>query len=211
MMAQFPSKAIAERSFEYRTLGIGYANIGGLLMTSGIPYDSAEGRAIAGAITAVMTGTSYLTSAEMAKELGPFADYTRNAPHMLRVMGSADIPRTGVSVGFNLQHFTGKPFVATTQVSLSQGDQRILLEPRGARRMSQQTIVDLRVSRVVSLGERVGQVELLLDVLNLLNDTAEEDLATDNLYSPNFARPTKFVDPRRVMLGFKLRLGGHRD
>ena len=86
MMAQFPSKAIAERSFEYRTLGIGYANIGGLLMTSGIPYDSAEGRAIAGAITAVMTGTSYLTSAEMAKELGPFADYQRNAPHMLRVM-----------------------------------------------------------------------------------------------------------------------------
>src|SRR5690606_24717375 len=86
MMAQFPSKAIAERSFEYRTLGIGYANIGGLLMTSGIPYDSAEGRAIAGAITAVMTGTSYLTSAEMAGELGPFADYKRNARHMLRVI-----------------------------------------------------------------------------------------------------------------------------
>jgi len=86
MMAQFPSKAIAERSFIYRTLGIGYANIGGLLMTSGIPYDSAEGRAIAGAITAVMTGVSYATSAEMAKELGPFGDYKRNAKHMLRVI-----------------------------------------------------------------------------------------------------------------------------
>lgn len=86
MMAQFPSKAIAERSFLYRTLGIGYANIGGLLMTSGIPYDSAEGRAIAGAITALMTGASYLTSAEMAGELGAFADYERNAPHMLRVI-----------------------------------------------------------------------------------------------------------------------------
>ena len=85
-MAQFPSKAIAERSFEYRTLGLGYANIGGLLMTSGIPYDSAEGRAIAGAITAVMTGVSYATSAEMAGELGPFADYQRNAKHMLRVI-----------------------------------------------------------------------------------------------------------------------------
>src|SRR5687768_17515349 len=59
MMAQFPSKAIAERSFQYRTLVIGYAHLGGLLMTSGIPYDSAEGRAIAGAITALMTGTSY--------------------------------------------------------------------------------------------------------------------------------------------------------
>ena len=86
MMAQFPSKAIAERSFEYRTLGIGYANIGGLLMTSGIPYDSAEGRAIAGAVTAILTGVSYATSAEMAKELGPFKDYKRNAQHMLRVI-----------------------------------------------------------------------------------------------------------------------------
>src|SRR5690606_1933949 len=86
MMAQFPSRAIAERSFEYRTLGIGYANIGGLLMTSGIPYDSAEGRAIAGAITALMTGVSYATSAEMAGELGPFKDYERNAAHMLRVI-----------------------------------------------------------------------------------------------------------------------------
>ncbi|MBK1792898.1 vitamin B12-dependent ribonucleotide reductase [Devosia sp. WQ 349] len=86
MMAQFPSRAIATRSFEYRTLGIGYANIGGYLMTSGIPYDSANGRAITGAITAVMTGVSYATSAEMAKELGPFADYPRNAAHMLRVI-----------------------------------------------------------------------------------------------------------------------------
>ena len=86
MMAQFPSRAIAERSYEYRTLGIGYANIGGYLMTSGIPYDSAEGRAIAGAMTAIMTGVSYATSAEMAKELGPFKDYKRNAKHMLRVI-----------------------------------------------------------------------------------------------------------------------------
>ncbi|MGV8830620.1 MAG: vitamin B12-dependent ribonucleotide reductase [Devosia sp.] len=86
MMAQFPSKAIAERSFEYRTLGIGYANIGGFLMTSGIPYDSKEGRAIAGAVTAILTGVSYATSAEMAKELGPFKDYKRNAKHMLRVI-----------------------------------------------------------------------------------------------------------------------------
>ncbi len=86
MMAQFPSKAIAERSYEYRTLGIGYANIGGFLMTSGISYDSAAGRAIAAAVTAIMTGVSYATSAEMAKELGAFKDYKRNAKHMLRVI-----------------------------------------------------------------------------------------------------------------------------
>ncbi|MEW9838471.1 vitamin B12-dependent ribonucleotide reductase, partial [Mesorhizobium marinum] len=86
MMAQFPSKEIAKLSYEYRTLGLGYANIGGLLMTSGIPYDSAEGRAICGALTAIMTGVSYATSAEMAAELGAFPNYDRNADSMLRVM-----------------------------------------------------------------------------------------------------------------------------
>jgi len=100
MMAQFPSRSIAERSFEYRTLGIGYANIGGLLMTSGIPYDSAEGRAIAGAVTAIMTGVSYATSAEMAKELGPFKDYKRNAKHMLRVIRNHRNAAHGNATGY---------------------------------------------------------------------------------------------------------------
>jgi len=86
MMAQFPSKEIAKLSYEYRTLGLGYANIGGLLMTSGIPYDSDEGRAIGAALTAIMTGVSYATSAEMAAELGAFPNYDRNATSMLRVM-----------------------------------------------------------------------------------------------------------------------------
>jgi ribonucleoside-diphosphate reductase alpha chain len=85
-MAQFPSKQIAELSYRYRTMGLGYANIGGLLMASGIPYDSAAGRAICGAITAIMTGVSYATSAEMASELGPFAGYQPNAQEMLRVI-----------------------------------------------------------------------------------------------------------------------------
>ncbi|MBL0373890.1 vitamin B12-dependent ribonucleotide reductase [Rhizobium sp. KVB221] len=86
MMAQFPSKRIAELSYEYRTLGLGYANIGGLLMSSGIPYDSKEGRAIAGALTAIMTGVCYATSAEMAGELGTFPQYEPNREHMLRVI-----------------------------------------------------------------------------------------------------------------------------
>ena len=85
-MAQFPSKEIAQRSYDYRTLGLGYANIGGLLMTSGIPYDSPEGRAICGALTAIMTGVSYATSAEMAGELGAFPAFERNRDVMLRVM-----------------------------------------------------------------------------------------------------------------------------
>jgi ribonucleoside-diphosphate reductase alpha chain len=86
LMAQFPSKEIAQLSFEYRTLGLGFANIGGLLMASGLSYDSAEGRALCGAISALMTGVSYATSAEMARELGPFPGYAKNADSMLRVM-----------------------------------------------------------------------------------------------------------------------------
>ena len=109
MMAQFPSRAIAERSYEYRTLGIGYANIGGLLMTSGIPYDSEEGRAIAGAITAVMTGTAYKTSAEMAGELGAFPDYKRNAKHMLRVIRNHRTAAHGKAEGYEGLSITPVP------------------------------------------------------------------------------------------------------
>ncbi len=86
LMAQFPSKEIAQRSYDYRTLGLGYANIGGLLMNLGLGYDSAEGRALCGALTALMTGESYATSAEIAGELGPFPAYPRNREAMLRVI-----------------------------------------------------------------------------------------------------------------------------
>ncbi|KGJ19029.1 vitamin B12-dependent ribonucleotide reductase [Paracoccus sanguinis] len=86
LMAQFPSREIAQRSYDFRTLGLGYANIGGLLMNLGLGYDSDEGRALCGALTALMTGVSYATSAEMAGELGPFPGYAKNADHMLRVI-----------------------------------------------------------------------------------------------------------------------------
>ncbi len=86
MMAQFPNQAIARKSFEFRTLGLGYANLGALLMVMGIPYDSESGRAIAGAISAMTTGTSYAMSAEMAGELGPFAGFEKNRSAMLRVL-----------------------------------------------------------------------------------------------------------------------------
>ncbi|MGI8598917.1 MAG: vitamin B12-dependent ribonucleotide reductase [Chitinophagaceae bacterium] len=86
LMAQFPSKEVALLSYEYRTLGLGYANLGTMLMVSGIPYDSEQARAIAGAITAIMTGTSYKTSAELAKTLGAFPRFEENKEHMMRVM-----------------------------------------------------------------------------------------------------------------------------
>jgi ribonucleoside-diphosphate reductase alpha chain len=100
LMAQFPSKRIAQLSYEFRTLGLGYANIGGLLMTSGIPYDSDAGRAIAGALTAIMTGTAYATSAEMAKELGPFPGYKKNREAMLRVMRNHARAAHGERIGY---------------------------------------------------------------------------------------------------------------
>ncbi len=86
LMAQFPSREIARLSYEYRTLGLGIANLGGLLMTSGYSYDSDEGRAIGAALTAILCGVSYATSAEMAGELGPFPGYEANREHMLRVI-----------------------------------------------------------------------------------------------------------------------------
>src|ERR1700752_1233251 len=100
LMAQFPSKAIAELAYEFRTLGLGYCNLGGLLMTMGLPYDSKEGRSLCGALTAVMTGISYKTSAEMAAELGPFPGYKKNAAHMRRVIRNHRRAAHGKSRGY---------------------------------------------------------------------------------------------------------------
>jgi ribonucleoside-diphosphate reductase alpha chain len=86
LMAQFPSKEVAQLSYDYRTLGLGYANLGSMLMVSGIAYDSEHARGISGAITAIMTGVAYKTSAEMAGILGAFPRYEENRTHMLRVM-----------------------------------------------------------------------------------------------------------------------------
>lgn len=108
-MAQFPSREIAELSYEYRTLGLGYANIGGLLMTMGLGYDSDEGRALAGALTAIMTGVAYSTSAEMAEELGPFPGYKKNASHMLRVIRNHRTAAHGQADGYEGLQVTPVP------------------------------------------------------------------------------------------------------
>ena len=100
LMAQFPSKEIARLSYEYRTLGLGYANIGGLLMSSGIAYDSDEGRAICGALSAIMTGIAYATSAEMARERGAFAEFAENREAMLRVMRNHRRAARGEASGY---------------------------------------------------------------------------------------------------------------
>jgi hypothetical protein len=126
---------------------------------------------------------------------------------MFRLMGSVDVPRTGLVFAANLQYFSGKPWAATTQVMVPQSDnQRVQLEPRGSRRLSSQSLLDLRVSRIISF-RGVGRVELLVDLLNVLNDNAEEGLATDNLFSPNFGQGVAFVDPRRAMVSARVNLG----
>jgi ribonucleoside-diphosphate reductase alpha chain len=100
LMAQFPSKNIAERSFQYRTLGLGFANLGAFLTSQAIGYDSLEGRNIAGAIAALMTGVAYTTSAEMAKELGPFQAFKRNKNDMINVIHNHRLAALGSSNGF---------------------------------------------------------------------------------------------------------------
>ncbi|TVQ54138.1 MAG: vitamin B12-dependent ribonucleotide reductase [Rhodobacteraceae bacterium] len=127
LMAQFPSKEIAQRSYDFRTLGLGYANIGGLLMTMGHGYDSEEGRALCGALTAVMTGVAYATSAEIASEIGPFPGYAKNAAHMLRVIRNHRRAAHG--------HADGYEGVATPPVALDHAncpDQRLVARAAAA-------------------------------------------------------------------------------
>jgi len=101
LMASFPSEAIARLSYKFRTLGLGYANLGAMLMQAGIPYDSDKGRAICAALTAILTGESYATSAEMSKELGSFPGYEENRADMLRVM------RNHRRAAYDVQHDAG--------------------------------------------------------------------------------------------------------
>ncbi|WP_020185274.1 vitamin B12-dependent ribonucleotide reductase [Methylopila sp. 73B] len=139
LMAQFPSRQIAALSWRYRTLGLGYANIGGLLMSSGIGYDSDAARGLCGALSALMTGTAYATSAEMAGQLGAFEGYPENREHMLRVIRNHARAARSESAGYES--------LATLPVPLDAGscpDQSIVAAARTAW------------DRALSLGEQNG-------------------------------------------------------
>ena len=112
LMAQFPSKEIAQLSYEFRTLGLGFANLGGLLMASGLSYDSDEGRAYCAGVSAVMTGVAYATSAEMAQELGAFPSFEANRDHMLRVIRNHRRAANGAMDGYEGLAVNPVPFVA---------------------------------------------------------------------------------------------------
>ena len=148
MMAQFPSKEIAQRSYDFRTLGLGYANIGGLLMNMGYGYDSDEGRALCGALTAIMTGVAYATSAEMAGELGPFPGYKKNADHMLRVMKNHRTAAYGSTEGYEklavkpvaLDH-ANCPDARLIDLAMSTWDEALKLGEQHGYRNAQSTVI----------------------------------------------------------------------
>ncbi|MFN3970793.1 MAG: vitamin B12-dependent ribonucleotide reductase [Gemmobacter sp.] len=148
LMAQFPSKEIAQLSYDFRTLGLGYANIGGLLMNMGLGYDSAEGRALCGALTAVMTGVSYATSAEMAAELGAFPGHARNAAHMLRVIRNHRAAAYGQAGGYEgvnvapvpLDH-ANCPDQALVVLAKSAWDEALALGAKHGFRNAQVTVI----------------------------------------------------------------------
>ncbi|WP_425045327.1 vitamin B12-dependent ribonucleotide reductase [Primorskyibacter sp. S87] len=147
-MAQFPSKEIAQLSYDFRTLGLGYANIGGLLMNMGYGYDSAEGRALCGALTAIMTGVAYATSAEVAGELGTFDGYARNADHMLRVMRNHRNAAYGATDGYEklsvkpvpLDH-ANCPDARLIDLAMSAWDEALSLGEKNGYRNAQATVI----------------------------------------------------------------------
>jgi len=147
-MAQFPSKEIAQRSHDFRTLGLGYANIGGLLMNMGYGYDSDEGRALCAVLTAIMTGVAYATSAEMAGELGAFSGYARNAQHMLRVIRNHRAAAHGASTGYEdlavrpvpLDH-ANCPDAGLVDLSMAVWDEALRLGEQHGYRNAQATVL----------------------------------------------------------------------
>ncbi|AKS46190.1 ribonucleoside-diphosphate reductase class II [Octadecabacter temperatus] len=148
MMAQFPSKEIAQRSYDFRTLGLGYANIGGLLMNMGYGYDSDEGRSLAGALTAIMTGVSYATSAEIAGELGAFSGYERNKEHMLKVIRNHRNAAYGASDGYEkldvkpvpLDH-ANCPAAGLIDIAMSTWDEALKLGEKHGYRNAQVSVI----------------------------------------------------------------------
>ena len=127
-------------------------------------------------------------------------------PHMARVMTSVDVPRTGFVVAANLQYLSGKPWARTALINPNERARPVLIEPRGTRRLSSQTLLDVRISRAFRFSD-AGRVELSLDVLNVLNDTAEESIRSASYEAANLGQPDIFIDPRRAMLSVRLDLG----
>jgi hypothetical protein len=184
----------------------GWQAFGSYTLSRDVGLQAASGTTAAGAQSSTVALPNLPFGRDPNDLTNAYGRLPNDRPHVFRTMGTVDVPGTGLVVAANLQVFSGKPWAGTTQVVLPQGDQRVQLEPRGSRRLSSQSLLDVRVSRTFHFGA-ASSVELLVDVLNALNDTAEESLASENLFSTNFGQPTSFMDPRRAMLGVRLNLG----
>ncbi len=181
-----------------------FSRVSGLQASSGTTAAGAQASTVAAPTIPFGRDPNDLTNAR-----GRLAN---DRPQVLRIMGSADVPRTGFVIAANLQYFSGKPWAATALIDLRQNSQqRVQLEPRGARRLPSQTLLDVRLSRTIAV-RGWGRIEILVDVLNALNDAAEESLGTETLMtdteiSTTFGQPATFIDPRRAMIGVRLNLG----
>ena len=167
-----------------------------------------SGTSAAGSQVSTIASATFLTFGQDPNSLTNARGRLPNdRPHMLRVMGSVDVPRTGLMVAANVQHFSGKPWAATAQIALPQGDQRILLEPRGSRRLSSQTLVDLRVSRAISISgsmrDRAARRRAQCCSMIRPRKVWRRTISSARISRP----PTAFVDPRRAMLGVRLNFG----
>ena len=167
-----------------------------------------SGATAAGPQVSTIAGTPFLTFGQDPNSLTNAGGRLPNdRPHMLRVMGSVDVPRTGLVVAANVQHFTRQAVGGDDADRAAAGRPA---HPARAARIAPAVVAnaDRSAPLAADLVRRLGRrVELLVDVLNVLNDAAEEGIATDNLFSPNFGQPTAFSDPRRAMVGVRLNLG----
>ncbi len=123
--------------------------------------------------------------------------------HTFILTGTYEFPGIELLIGANYRYFTGKPWASQARPRLPQGRQTIYLEPLGSRRLSSQNNLDLRVSKIFRFGE-AGKFELFADILNVLNETAEEDIASRNAFSSNLGEGNRWVDPRRAFIGVKV-------
>jgi len=183
----------------------GWQAFGSYTLSRAVGLQASSGTTAAGAQSSTVALPNLPFGRDPNDLTNAYGRLPNDRPHVLRTMGTVDVPRTGLVVAANLQIFSGKPWAGSAQVVLPQGDQRILLESRGSRRLSSQSLLDVRVSRTIHFGSS-RSIELLVDVLNALNDTAEEGFASENRFSPNFGQPTSYVDPRRAMVGVRLNL-----
>jgi hypothetical protein len=181
-----------------------YSKVSGLQADSGVTAGGAQ-------LSTIGNGTPIVFGQDPNDLTNARGRMPNDRPNIFRVMGKADIPRTGLAFSTNFQYYTGKPWAATVLVpssalSVAQNNQRIFIEPRGTRRLSSQSLLDMRLSKTI-LTRESARVELLVDVLNVLNDKAEEEIPVDNYAASTFGRPSIFMDPRRAMFGVKVNLG----